>query len=392
MKIESVDFFYLAMPEITDEVDGSQDALLVRVRAGGYEGWGECEAAPLPCIAAYCCPPSHGACKPARDAVEGATLNDPDDIRRINAEVRRIGLDILQKDHTLSGIDAALWDLLGRAKEVPVYQLLGDKRAYPKLPYASVLLPDTPEETYLKAKEIRAQGFRAAKFGWGPWGKGSVADDIAHAKAAREGLGDDGILLIDAGTIWEDNAEAGLARAEALKPYRLTWLEEPFHSEALDSYRTLALAHPELSLAGGEGAHTLYMARELVRRGGVKYLQIDVGRIGGITTAYECRQLAEEAGIHYVNHTFTSALALSASLHPFIGVERFTIAEYPTELKPLGLEMSQDRILPDANGMISVPEAPGLGITPDLPALQKYLLPVRIEVGGKVLYESPPLE
>ena len=52
MKIESVDFFYLAMPEVTTEADGSQDALVVRVEAGGHVGWGECEAAPLPSIAA----------------------------------------------------------------------------------------------------------------------------------------------------------------------------------------------------------------------------------------------------------------------------------------------------------------------------------------------------
>lgn len=392
MKIESVDFFYLAMPEITDEVDGSQDALLVRVRAGGYEGWGECEAAPLPCIAAWCCPVSHGVCKPVKFSVEGATLNDPEDIRRINAEVRRLGLDLLQTDHTLSGVDVALWDVLARSKGVPVYELLGDGKSYPKTPYASVLLQDTPQETYRKAQEIRRMGFRAAKFGWGPWGAKTLQDDIEQAKAAREGLGEDGILLIDAGTIWKDDPAPALERAEALRPYRLTWLEEPFRSEALDAYRAVADAHPELSLAGGEGANNYYMAHDLVTRGGVKYLQIDAGRIGGITTAYECRLLAERAGITYVNHTFTSALALSASLQAFAGVERFQISEYPTDLKPLAQELSKDKILPDAEGCIRAPEAPGLGITPDLQALKKYLVPVRIEVKGEVLYETPEID
>ena len=391
MKIESVDFFYLAMPEITDEVDGSQDALLVRVRGGAWEGWGECEAAPLPCIAAYCCPPSHGVCKPVKTAVEGANLDSPEDIRQINAEVRRLGLDLLQTDHTLSGVDVALWDLLGRAKEVPVYQLLGDKRAYPKLPYASVLLGDTPAETYAKARDIRSQGFRAAKFGWGPLGKGSVDADVEQARAAREGLGKDGILLLDAGVVWGNDAQAAIARAEKFREFQLTWLEEPFRSEALDAYRTLADAHPELSLAAGEGANNFYMAQELVRRGGVRYLQIDAGRIGGITTAYECRQLAEQAGITFVNHTFTSNLALSASLQASAGVERFQIAEYPTEMKSLARELARERILRDSDGMIHVPESPGLGITPDTDALQKYLVQARIEVQGKVLYETPIL-
>src|SRR5579871_6907449 len=260
MRIESVDFFYLTMPEITDEVDGSQDALLVRVRAGDWEGWGECEAAPLPCIAAYCCPPSHGVCKPVKTSVEGARLDSPDDIRRINAEVRRLGLDMLQTNHTLSGVDVALWDLLGKAREVPVYQLLGDPVAYPKLPYASVLLGDTPEETYEKARSIRAQGFRAAKFGWGPMGKGTVGEDVAQVRAAREGLGPDGVLLLDAGVVWGDDPSPALARAEHFREFELTWLEEPFHSEALDAYRTLADMHPELPLAAGEGANNYYMA------------------------------------------------------------------------------------------------------------------------------------
>jgi L-alanine-DL-glutamate epimerase-like enolase superfamily enzyme len=389
MRIESVDFFYLAMPEITDDVDGSQDALLVRVRSGQWEGWGECEAAPLPCIAAYCCPPSHGVCKPVKTAVEGATLEGPDDIRRINAEARRLGLDLLQTDHTLSGIDVALWDLLGKVREEPVYRLLGDRKAFPKMPYASVLLGDTPEETYAKARGIRAQGFRAAKFGWGPLGKSTLEADVAQVRAAREGLGDEGILLLDVGVVWQDDPLPARRRAEAFREFHLTWLEEPFRSEALDAYRALAEAHPELALAAGEGANNLFMARDLVKRGGIRYLQIDAGRIGGITTAYEARLLAEAEGITYVNHTFTSHLALSASLQPFVGVERFALAEYPTELRPLARDLTQEQILPDANGLINVPEAPGLGMTPNLDALQKYLVPVRIAVGGQELHRTP---
>lgn len=389
MRIESVDLFYLAMPHITDEVDGSQDTLLVRVRAGRWEGWGECEAAPLPCIAAYCCPSSHGVCKPVKTAVEGATLDTPEDIRRINAEVRRLGLDLLQTDHTLSGIDVALWDLLARAREVPVYQLLGDRVAYPKLPYASVLLGDTPAETFEKARAIRAEGFRAAKFGWGPLGKGTVGEDVAHVRAAREGLGPEGILLIDAGVVWGDDPAPALARAEHLREFELTWLEEPFRSESLDAYHTLADLHPELPLAAGEGANNFAMARDLVRQGGVRYLQIDAGRIGGITTAHQARLLAESEGITFVNHTFTSNLALSASLQPYVGVERFRLAEYPTEPKPLARDLTVEKIVPDANGLISVPDAPGLGLVPDLAIVRQYLVAVRIEAGGRLLYETP---
>ena len=115
MQIEAVDFYYLAMPEIRDIGDGSQDALLVRVQAGPYVGWGECEAAPLVSIASLVCPMSHSACKPVIASVLGQRLDDVADIARIGALVRANSADLLQADHTLSGIDIALWDLLGKA-------------------------------------------------------------------------------------------------------------------------------------------------------------------------------------------------------------------------------------------------------------------------------------
>ena len=171
MKIESVDFFYLSMPEVLDIGDGSQDALLVRIVAGGIEGWGECEASPLTSIASYVCPMSHSACKPLKYSVEGMEINDVNDIARISAKVHENSFDLLQSDHTLSGIDIALWDLLGKKLNEPVYKLLGYKKSYPKLPYASQLFGHTPEETFDKANTAKKSGYKAVKFGWGPFGK-----------------------------------------------------------------------------------------------------------------------------------------------------------------------------------------------------------------------------
>ena len=124
MKIAAVDFFYLAMPEIYDIGDGSQDVLLVRVIAdNGLEGWGECESAPLVSIAAWCCPMSHSACKPVKHSVIGRTITSPEDIRVLTQDVRRNSFDLLQADHTLSGVDIALWDLLGKQSGEPIWKL-----------------------------------------------------------------------------------------------------------------------------------------------------------------------------------------------------------------------------------------------------------------------------
>ena len=161
MKIEAVDFFYLAMPEITDEADGSQDALLVRVAGGGHMGWGECEASPLVSIAAFVCPISHGVCRPVADSVLGQALDGPADIARIAAAVEYNSMDLLQAAHTFSGVEIALWDLLGRVRGEPIWRMLGYDASHKKLPYASVLFGDTPQQTLGRAKLARANGFRA---------------------------------------------------------------------------------------------------------------------------------------------------------------------------------------------------------------------------------------
>jgi len=162
------------MPEVTTEGDGSQDALLVRVSAGGVVGWGECEASPLVSIAAFVCPVSHGACQPVGASVLGQRIEDPGDIVRIAAHLQLNSMDLLQAAHTWSGVEIALWDLLGKCHNEPVWKLLGYRESFPKLPYASQLFGDTPDETYERAVTARKGNFRAVKFGWGPIGRGDL--------------------------------------------------------------------------------------------------------------------------------------------------------------------------------------------------------------------------
>ncbi len=145
----------------------------------------------------------------------------------------------------------------------------------------------------------------------------------------------------------------------------------------------------KVKLAGGEGCHNYYMAQQMIDHAGLGFIQIDAGRIGGISVAKRVADAAHARGVTYVNHTFTSHLALSASLQPFAGLEDDIICEYPVEAKPLAMELTREHLLPDANGQIHVPDAPGLGITPDLQAASKYLVDVEIKVNGNVLYRTP---
>jgi L-alanine-DL-glutamate epimerase-like enolase superfamily enzyme len=388
MKIESVDFFYVSMPEVTTEADGSQDALVVRVEAGGFVGWGECEASPLVSIAAFVTPMSHGACRPISASVLGETIDGPKEIERMAAKVAYDSMDLLQAAHTWSGIEMALWDLLGKARGEPVWRLIGYKQAFPKIPYASQLFGDTPEGTLLGGKTSRAKGFRAAKFGWGPFGRSTVKADEEHLDAAREGLGPDGILLVDAGQIFGEDVEAAAARLPALERNRAVWFEEPFSAGALKAYAELGSRTTKLGVAGGEAAHNFHMAQHLIDYGKVGYIQIDCGRIGGVGPAKRTADYAATHSVTYVNHTFTSHLALSASLQPFAGLSGHTICEYPVAPKQLAVDLTTNHIKPDAKGEIVVPDAPGLGIEISEAALKEYRVDVEIAVDGKVLFKS----
>lgn len=389
MKIQHVDFFYLAMPEIRDIGDGSQDTLLVRVRADGLTGWGECEASPLVSIANWVTPKSHSACKSVRELVLGQTVDSPENIAALSERVRAGGLDIAQTDHTFSGLEIALWDLLGKREKLPVYRLLGYDRAEPKTPYASQLFGDTPEETLQKARTSREQGYRAVKFGWGNYGRLSVEHDRDQVAAAREGLGDDGILMIDAGTVWVDDVAQAKARLPALRDNNVYWFEEPFIGDALSAYRELAEVADGVPIAGGEGAFNVHMARHLIDYGRISFVQIDTGRIGGIGPSKAVADYAVETGARFVNHTFTTHLALSASLAPFAGMPQWSICEFPVEATPLAVNLYHNELARGDDGLVRLPETPGLGVEPNLDAIREYLVDVEIKVAGETLYSTP---
>jgi L-alanine-DL-glutamate epimerase-like enolase superfamily enzyme len=334
---------------------------------------------------------SHGVCRPVGASILGQTLEEPADIARLSAQVAYDSMDLLQAAHTMSGVEMALWDLIGKARHEPVWKLLGYRASHPKVPYASRLFGETPQQTLEAAKLSRAQGFRAAKFGWGPIGRGSLDEDAQHFAAAREGLGPDGILLVDVGQIFIADVARAAERLPALEAAGAVWLEEPFEAAAYEAYGALAKLCSNVRLAGGEGAHNTHMARHLMDYGGVGFVQIDCGRIGGIGPAKWVADEAARRGITYVNHTFTSHLALSASLQPYAGLATHTLCEYPAQPKPLAQAFTANKLERDGVGDIRAPDAPGLGIAIDLDGVRRYLLDVEVKVAGKVLYRTPAL-
>ncbi len=389
MKIVAVDPFYLRMPVRTAAADGTQDTFLVRVRTDeGFEGWGESDASPLVSMAAYVCPMSHGNIINIRESLLGETLDSPDDVRRLHAKALRQGLDIGQIHHAYSAADIALWDIVGKKRRQPVWRLLGGEKSHAKIPYASILFGDTPDLTGSWAQRLKGRGYRAAKFGWGPMGKGSAEQDRDLVRAARLGLGEEAELMVDAGWAWGRDVATAAERAEGFANCRVTWLEEPLLPDAIREYGELARRSP-VPLAAGENAATFRAAEDYVENAGLRFIQIDAGRIGGITVARDVCELAERKGVVYVNHTFKSRLSVAAAIHVFADKEEFRHLEYPAAASPLAEGLVRGALERDDLGRVTATSEPGLGVTVDLDCFRKYLVPVRFDDAGEPLWETP---
>ena len=384
MKIDNIELFYLSMPKILDEADGSQDALIVKIEAGGLIGWGECEASPLTSIANFICPKSHSAANPIKSSVINKKIDNLDDVKKIIDDVKHNSLMIAQTPHTFSGIEVALLDLLSKKENCPIYSLLGFSKTTPKIAYASVLFGETPQETFEIGKNIKNKNFRAIKFGWQNFGS-DIKLDEEHMIAARDGIGKDINLMIDVGAIWGTNLEEAQKRKKIFNDSNITWLEEPFFSDAFFEYSELSKL-TNIPLAGGESCHSIDSAKNMIRYGKVKFIQIDAGIAGGILAGKEICDFAEKNDVQYVNHTFTSHLQLSSSLQPYADSSKSMYAEFPQQLKPLAWDLTKNHIEMDKNGHINLPTDIGHGMQINEKALNKYKVDVEIYVNKKKIF------
>jgi L-alanine-DL-glutamate epimerase-like enolase superfamily enzyme len=384
MKIDNIELFYLSMPKILDEADGSQDALIVKIEAGGLIGWGECEASPLTSIANFICPKSHSAANPIKSSVINKNIDNLDDVKKIIDDVKHNSLMIAQTPHTFSGIEVALLDLLSKKENCPIYSLLGFSKTTPKIAYASVLFGETPQETFEIGKNIKNKNFRAIKFGWQNFGS-DIKLDEEHMIAARDGIGKNINLMIDVGAIWGTNLEEAQKRKKIFNDSNITWLEEPFFSDAFFEYSELSKL-TNIPLAGGESCHSIDSAKNMIRYGKVKFIQIDAGIVGGILAGKEICDFAEKNDIQYVNHTFTSHLQLSSSLQPYANSSKSIYAEFPQQLKPLAWDLTTNHIEMDKNGHINLPTDIGHGMQINEKALNKYKVDVEIYVNKKKIF------
>jgi L-alanine-DL-glutamate epimerase-like enolase superfamily enzyme len=274
--------------------------------------------------------------------------------------------------HTISGVDIALWDLAGQIAGQPVGRLLGGRYRERVRPYASLLM-DRPEPLREHLLAIQAQGFRAFKMGWGPFGRVSHALDEAIVSAAREAVGSDALLMVDAGgsdAFWPNGYKWALRTTEMLAAYGVAWFEEPLKPDALDDYVALRRT-ARLPIAGGEVLTRRQSFQPWLDAGAFDIVQPDVTKVGGISEERRIGWMAQERGIRFVPHGWNTALGLAADLHLASAFPDTDLVEYITG-SPYIDELTLDGFRLDDEGMLAIPDLPGLGVTLNPDAVARY--------------------
>jgi len=274
--------------------------------------------------------------------------------------------------HTISGIDIALWDILGKATGQPVGRLLGGRYRDKVKPYAS-LLASAPEILAQHLSELSRQGFQAFKIGWGPLGRVSHDMDEAIVAKAREVVGSNSLLMVDAGgsdAFWQNGYKWALRTARMLQDYEISWFEEPLKPDAIDDYVLLRRNAP-VPISGGEVLTRRQSFDAWLRKGAFDIVQPDVTKVGGISESRRIAWMAQENGIRYIPHGWNTAVGLAADLQLASAFSDTDLVEYITG-SPYIDEIAAGGWRLDEDGLLQIPNTPGLGLTLDRDAVAKY--------------------
>jgi L-rhamnonate dehydratase len=368
LKITKVEAIHLRLPEVNERCDGSQETLVVRVHTdAGLVGLGEVDSSSLVAKAIIEAPLSHKICRGLAECVVG---QDPFEIERLIHRMYEGSIFFGRQGaaiQAMSGIEIALWDVVGKATGRPVYQLLGGGFRKKFRAYASILFGDTPQETERLAAELVDQGYRAVKFGWGPMGQ-SAESDVALVACARRGLGSGIELMVDAGLCWD--AATAIDRAEQFEKFHLTWLEEPLHPDNVQGYARLT-ARSRIPIAAGEEICDVKEFQQMMDVGGIDVAQVDVTRVGGLARAKRIGWDSAERHRLCVNHSYKTGINIAASLHFVASLPNTHYFEYCVEQGALRQTLTRQRF-PVVDGDIVVPEEPGLGVELDEDVVARY--------------------
>jgi L-alanine-DL-glutamate epimerase-like enolase superfamily enzyme len=274
-------------------------------------------------------------------------------------------------EHAISGIDIALWDLMGQVCGQPISRLLGGNYRTRIKPYGSILF-DEPEPLRHTLEQTVARGFKAIKLGWRPFGRRDQKTDELLVRTAREAVGLDIELMVDAGgseQFWPHGYKWAVETARMLADYDIVWFEEALPPDDLEGYIELR-RHSPVPIATGEVLTRRQSFRPFLERQAVDIIQPDCTKCGGLTEAWRIAWMAYEHNIQWVPHGWNTAVGLAADLHLTAAMPVARYVEYLTPCVYLD-ELITEPFRPDAEGFLTVPDRPGLGVTLNREALKR---------------------
>ena len=270
----------------------------------------------------------------------------------------------------VSGIEAALWDIVGKATEQPVYNLMGGPVRKKIRVYANgwSFKTSSPDDFARAAEKTVAAGFTALKFDPlpRPWRTFIPHAHIKHSvsvlRAIRDAVGPDVELLLDLHRRLAPVHAIDFAKAvEEFRPY---WLEEPCQVENIDALAEVRAA-TTIPVVTGEAAYGRAGFREVLRRRVADYINPDVANCGGILELVQIAGMAESEMVAVSPHNYNSTMmALNATVHASAVMPNFIITEYFLPFEEFGRKLTRNSLIP-RDGYIELPDAPGLGLEVD---------------------------
>ena len=261
----------------------------------------------------------------------------------------------------ISAVDLALWDLLGKMADKPVYRLLGGSNPKVKA-YASHLHPVEMDKFVHEAVAYVEDGFTAMKMrmpGTPAHGRKGIEMNVARVRAVREAVGDDIDVMVDAYMGWDLTFAVQMARA--LEPFRVSWIEEPLIPDEIGAFAELR-SKSGVPISTGEHEFTRYGFEELLRRGACDIVQPDVHRAGGITELRRIAAMADAAGVPLIPHAYSApTVHFVAATAGAPMVECLTVPVWlvdPPKAQPI--IVGEPEVV---GGYAELSEAPGLGVT-----------------------------
>ncbi|MCP5150434.1 MAG: mandelate racemase/muconate lactonizing enzyme family protein [Ectothiorhodospiraceae bacterium] len=368
MRITDIEGIMLRLPEVRPIGDGCQSVLLLRVHTdAGITGIGEVHSNPLVNKAVLDAPLCSVSAEGMRSLLVG---EDPRDIGRLWDKMYRHSQTYGRRGvamHVMSGIDIALWDILGKVAGLPLYRLLGGARRKSHRAYASDLSQPSLEATVALARKHRDAGYRAMKFGWGELGS-DVRDDVRRVAAIREAVGDELDIMLDMG--FPVPLDDAIYLGRALAEHRVYFLEEPLSPDDVGGFAKLVAASPT-PIATGEKETSLHGFVDLMDRGELRIVQPDVARVGGISEAMRIAAHCESRNVRMIPHCWSTDILVAATLHVVSTLRDCPYLEYNVTDNPLRTELLVAPIRP-RDGILHVPEGPGLGIELDEDTIARY--------------------